>query len=77
MRASRARDRLKKQIDTLVIRNLEKLHWETLQNINNAFRKFSNEVDTNLALTIEATHGTIRSALAQRKQHGESIADRM
>jgi GTP-binding protein EngB required for normal cell division len=77
IRAGRARERLKKQIDTLVGRNLENLRWETLQNIDTAFRKFSNELDTNLALTIEATHGAVRSALAQRKQHGESVADRI
>jgi GTPase Era involved in 16S rRNA processing len=77
IRASRARERLKKQIDTLVVRNLENLRWETLQNINAAFRKFSNELDANLSLTIEATHGAVRSALAQRKQHGEIVADRI
>ncbi len=77
IRASRARDRLKRQIDTLVVRNLENLRWETLQNIDTAFRKFSTDLDTNLTLTIEATHGAVRSALAQRKQHGESVADRI
>ena len=77
IRASRARERLKKQIDTLVVRNLENLRWETLQNINAAFRKFSNELDANLSLTIEATHGAVRSALAQRKQHEEIVADRI
>ena len=77
LRVSRARERLKKQIDTLVVRNLENLRWETLQNIDTAFRKFSTELDTNLSLTIEATHGAVRSALAQRKQHGESVADRI
>jgi preprotein translocase subunit Sss1 len=77
MRTGRARERLKKQIDTLVVRNLENLRWETLQNIDTAFRKFSRDLDTNLALTIEATHGAVRSALAQRKQHGESVADRI
>ena len=77
IRKGRARHRLKKQIDLLVLRNLENLRWETLQNIDTAFRKFSTELDTNLALTIEATHGAVRSALAQRKQHGESVADRV
>jgi len=77
IRVSRARDRLKKQIDALVRRNLENLRWETLQNIDTAFRKFSTELDTNLALTIEATHGAVRSALAQRKQYGENVADRI
>ena len=77
IRAGRARERLKKQIDTLVVRNLENLRWETLQNIDTAFRKFSMDLDTNLALIIEATHGAVRSALAQRKQHGENMGDRI
>ena len=77
MRESRARNRLKKQIDMLVIRNLENLRWETLQNIDAAFRKFSTDLDTNLGLTIEATHGAIRSALEERKRHEATVADRM
>ncbi len=77
IRGGRARERLKKQIDTLVVRNLENLRWETLQNIDMAFRQFSTDLDTSLALTIEATHGAVRSALAQRKQQGESVVDRL
>ena len=39
LRENRVRDRLKKQIDPLVIRNLENLRWETWQNIDAAFRE--------------------------------------
>lgn len=77
LRESRARDRLKKKIDALVIRNLENLRYETLLNIDAAFRKFSSDLDTNLGLTIEATHGAIRSALEERKRHEENVASRI
>ncbi|MCX6689154.1 MAG: dynamin family protein [Methanoregula sp.] len=77
LREGRARNRMKQQVDTLVIRNLENLRWKTMQNIDAAFRKFSNDLDANLSLTIDATHGAIRSALAARKQHKENVADRI
>jgi len=77
LRGSQVRNRIKKQIDTLVMRNLENLRWETLQNIDTAFRKFGADLDTNLGLTIEATHGAIRSALARRKRCEAESAERL
>lgn len=76
MREKRVMKRLQDQIDKLVLRNLENLRWETLQNIDTTFRKFSASFDTNLSMTIEATHGTIRSALAERKMHEENVVDK-
>jgi hypothetical protein len=73
----RAKNRLEKQIDMLVMRNLENLRYETLQNIDTGFRKFGRDLDTNLHLTIEATQGAIRSTLEKRKQHTEHVADRL
>ena len=60
-----------------MIRNLKNLRWETLQNIDAAFRKFSADLDANLGLTIGATHGAIDSALAERKRHEEKVAERI
>ncbi len=74
IRESRARNRLKKQTNILVMRNLENLRWATRQNIDAAFRKFSADLNTKLGLTIEATHGAINSALAMRKQHEDALA---
>ena len=61
----------------LVIRNLENLRWETLQNIDAAFRKFGMDLDANLGMTIDATHGAINSALEERKRHEENAATRI
>lgn len=77
LRESQARNRTKKLIDTLVMRNLENLRWETLQTIDMAFRKFGADLDTNLGLTIEATHGAIRLALSQRKRCEAEGAERL
>lgn len=76
MREKRVMKRLQDQIDKLMLRNLENLRWETLQNIDTTFRKFSASFDINLSMTIEATHGTIRSALAERKMHEENIVEK-
>jgi GTPase Era involved in 16S rRNA processing len=73
MREKRIKKRMNNQIDKLVLRNLENLRWETLQNIDTTFRKLSHILDNNLAMTIEATYGTIRSALAERKMHEENV----
>ena len=77
LRESRARSRLESQIKVLVMRNLENLRYETLQNIDTAFRKFSADLDLNLSMTIEATHGAIVSGLAERKRHEENVAARI
>ena len=73
LRQHRAKGRVKKQIDEMVTRNLENLRYETLQSVDAAFREFSANLDDNLRLTIDATHGAVHAALEKRKQHtGES-----
>ena len=56
------------------MRNLENLRWETLQDIDTAFRKFGTDLDTDLGLAIDATKGAIESAFVQRTRHKEGIA---
>jgi len=75
LRQHRAKSRIKKQIDVLVIRNLENLRYETLQSVDTAFREYSANLDENLRLTIDATHGAIRAALEKRKQHASGSAE--
>ncbi|MDD5024037.1 MAG: dynamin family protein, partial [Methanoregula sp.] len=77
LRERRAKDRLKKQIDRLVMHNLENLRFETLQNVDIAFRKFTNELDTGLSQTIDATHGAIHSVFEKRRQHEENVTHRL
>jgi len=76
LREQRIKARIGKEIQSLVIHNVENLRWATLQNVEAAFRVFSRELDEDLAHTIEATHGAIAAAYARRKEHADEIADR-
>jgi GTP-binding protein EngB required for normal cell division len=62
LRASRLKKRLSRQIDTLVRHNVENLRWATLQNLNDAFRRFGLTLDQRFQETIAATHGAIQAA---------------
>ena len=73
-RQHRAKGRIRKQIDVLVIRNCENLRYETLQSVDTAFRDFSTNLDDNLRLTIDATHGAVHAALEKRKLHASESA---
>ena len=72
VRTARIRNRVAAQVDHLVQRNVENLRWATLQNIDDAFRRFSNWFDERLAETVDATRGAIETALEQRRQHAEA-----
>jgi small GTP-binding protein len=76
LREQRIKTRIGKEIQTLVIHNVENLRWATLQNIDAAFRVFSRELDEDLTRTIEATHGAIAAAYTRRKEHADEVADR-
>ena len=77
IRESRAKSRMKRQIEVLVIRNLENLRYETLRSIDEGFRRFSSDLDENLRLTTEATHGAAHAVLEKRKQHAGMNAKRL
>ncbi len=74
LREKRVRSRLEKEIDSLVVANVENLRWATLQNIDAAFRVFSRELDLDLQKTIDATHGAIRATYERRIIHEEETA---
>ncbi len=70
---ARAKHRLTAEVDGLVARNIENLRWATLQNIDDAFRRFSGWFDQSLAEAIEATRGAISAAQERRhRQAGEA-----
>jgi hypothetical protein len=74
-RGTRLRRRLAGEIDDLVQRNVENLHWATLQNLEAAFRRFAGWFDDRLAETIEATRGAIDAALFKRREHADLAHD--
>jgi hypothetical protein len=73
VRKARMRKRLLEEIDAVVIRNVENLRWATRQNLEDAFRRFTAELDERLAMSLDATRGAMQKALEQRKQHAWQI----
>ena len=73
IRKARMRKRLLEEIDAVVIRNVENLRWATRQNLEDAFRSFSAELDERLAMSLEATRGAMQKALEKRKQRAGQI----
>jgi GTPase SAR1 family protein len=75
LRIGRLKKRLARQIDTLVRHNVENLRWATLQNLNDAFRRFGLTLDQRFQETIAATHGAIQAAYVKRKERSEAIVE--
>ncbi len=67
--------RLMKQVEDLVVHNVENLRWATLQNLDRAFRRFTSALDRRLAETIDATHGAVKTAVKRRQEHSNEIDD--
>ncbi len=75
LRINRLKKRLTRQIDALVRQNVENLRWATLQNLNDAIRRFGLTLDQRFQETIAATHGAIHAAYVKRKEHAEAITE--
>lgn len=69
----RAKRRLTAEVDSLVARNIENLRWATLQNIDEAYRRFSAWFDERLAEAIEATRGAITAAQERRRHQAGAV----
>jgi GTP-binding protein EngB required for normal cell division len=75
LRAARIKTRLTSEVDELVQRNVENLRWATLQNLDDAFRRFSGWFDDRLGETIGATRGAIEAALSKRREHADQAQE--
>lgn len=72
---ARRLNRLRGQIEALVLRNVENLRWATLQNLDQAIRRFSSALDERLQDTAAATQGAIQAAWQQRQEHVDTVAE--
>lgn len=72
-RRARIINHLMKQIEALVLHNVENLRWATLQNLEEAFRHFEAALYERLQTTISATHGAIQAAHAKRLQQKRDV----
>jgi len=77
MRKKRVRLRLQKEIDKVVCRNVENLRWATLQNLEDAFRRFGSELDERLTGSLTTTRGAMKAALNLRIAHSEAVQSKL
>ena len=77
IRKKRMRKFLSEEIGLLVFQNVENLRWVTLQNLNQAFRRFSLDLEAGLSNTMTATNGAIREALRKRMEQSHTVADEL
>ncbi|QSZ66232.1 Dynamin family protein [Methanofollis aquaemaris] len=74
LRARRMRARLTDQIERLALYNVENLRWATRQNIDAAFRRFKEDLDTELDEAVQVTGTAVRTASARRDREIEETA---
>lgn len=63
------------RLDELVLRNVENIRWNMLQNLNVSFAKFARRVKERIDETVFATKGAIESANERRKACGGSVEE--
>jgi ribosome biogenesis GTPase A len=73
VRRKRVCNRVLREIEVVLVRNVENLRWATLQNLEDAFRRFGFELDERLATSLAATRGAMKAALNRRTQQSEAI----
>jgi len=68
---------LQQDIESIILRNVSNLQWETKQNINDTFYRFSFDLDKELKELASATHGAIEEAQIQRTQRADSVGEEL
>ena len=73
----RAKQRLESQVQALVRHNVENLRWAELQNVNQAFQRFSNDLEQRLEETIAATQGAVATVHQRRLEQSASLTEEL
>jgi len=73
----RIRKWLQQDIESIILRNVSNLQWETKQNINDTFYRFSFDLDKELKELASATRGAIEEAQIQRTQRSDSVGEEL
>jgi hypothetical protein len=73
----RIRKWLQQDTEAIVLRNVSNLQWETKQNINDTFYRFSFDLDKELKELASATRGAIEEAQIQRTQRADSVGEEL
>ncbi len=69
MRAAAQRRRIRRELNGVMLRNVEKLRWAMRQNIHDAFRRFGAEMDRLLAANLASTRDVMDAAVNQRRRY--------
>jgi GTPase SAR1 family protein len=77
MALRRIRKWLQQDIEAIVLRNVSNLQWETKQNINDTFYRFTFDLDKELKELASATRGAIEEAQVQRTQRAGSVGEEL
>jgi len=77
MALRRIRKWLQQDMEAIVLRNVSNLQWETLQNINDTFYRFSFDLDKELKDIASATRRAIQEAQTQRIQRADSVGEEL
>ncbi|SHJ96782.1 dynamin family protein [Propionispora hippei] len=72
----RIRKRLERQVEALVLRNVESLRWALLQNTEAAFHSFRAAFSARLAEAVDGTAQAVAAAAEQKQGQTEDVADR-
>ncbi|MGI9862137.1 dynamin family protein [Moorella naiadis] len=72
IRRAKMTKQLGQQIEALVLNNVENLRWATLQNLDQAFRRFGSSLDERLQATVLATQGAIQAARSKRQEQNQN-----
>jgi GTP-binding protein EngB required for normal cell division len=68
---------LQQDIESIVLRNIGNLQYETRQNIEDTFRRFSFALDQEMENVAKATLGAIREAQIQRTEKADSVSQEL
>ena len=73
LRKRRLQKRLSEEVEMLVTRNVENVRWATLRNLDDAFRRFSSNLEEQLRETAEAIRDATRATRVQRKENKDAV----
>lgn len=74
MRRRKLEARLRDEVDRLVGQNVESLRWNAVQQTDEAFRRFTRDVDTRFRELVESTQGAMEAARKRRTENAGSVA---
>ena len=73
IKKNRILKRMREQINSLCVHNIENLRWSIYQSINDTFRGFVSQLDDKFEETLQSTFGAVKEVVSKRKNKREEI----